>query len=110
MFSFEDKEKERLIRPFRRSLVVKLMGRQPSYGFMTRKLRQIWARKVAWVRFPDLPAPLFDKKFLLNLGNSIGRAIRLDIHTAQRARGKFARMCVELDLTKPLVPEFNVEG
>ncbi|KAI9125663.1 hypothetical protein K1719_003081 [Acacia pycnantha] len=38
------------------------------------------------------------------------RAIRLDIHTAQRARGKFARMCVELDLTKPLVPEFNVEG
>ncbi|KAI9117729.1 hypothetical protein K1719_011144 [Acacia pycnantha] len=65
---------------------------------------------VAWVRLPDLPAPLFDKKFLLNLGNSIGKAIRLDIHTAQRARGKFVRMCVELDLTKPLVPAFNVEG
>ncbi|KAI9106408.1 hypothetical protein K1719_021936 [Acacia pycnantha] len=65
---------------------------------------------VAWVRFSDLPAPLFDKKFLLNLGNSIGKAIRLDIHTAQRARGKFARMCVELDLTKPLVPEFKVDG
>ncbi|KAI9095716.1 hypothetical protein K1719_026276 [Acacia pycnantha] len=28
---------------------------------------------VAWVRFPDLPVPLFDKKFLLNLGNSIGK-------------------------------------
>ncbi|KAI9087884.1 hypothetical protein K1719_030214 [Acacia pycnantha] len=65
---------------------------------------------VAWVRFPDLPAPLFDKKFLLNLGNSIGKAIRLDIHTAQRARGKFLRMCVELDLTKPLVPKFSVDG
>ncbi|KAI9103629.1 hypothetical protein K1719_023252 [Acacia pycnantha] len=65
---------------------------------------------VAWVRFPDLLAPLFNKKFLLNLGNAIGKAIRLDVHTAQRARGKFARMCVELDLTKPLVPEFNVEG
>ncbi|KAI9078128.1 hypothetical protein K1719_039896 [Acacia pycnantha] len=64
---------------------------------------------VAWVRFPDLPAPLFDKKFLLSLGNSIGKAIRLDIHTAQRTRGKFARMCVELDLTKPLIPEFCVE-
>ncbi|KAI9107862.1 hypothetical protein K1719_021198 [Acacia pycnantha] len=37
---------------------------------------------VAWVRFPDLPAPLFDKKFLFNLGNSIGKAIRLDVHTA----------------------------
>ncbi|KAI9126914.1 hypothetical protein K1719_002510 [Acacia pycnantha] len=65
---------------------------------------------VAWVRFPDLPAPLFDKKFLLNLGNVIGKAIKLDIHTAQQARGKFARMCVELDLTKPLVPEFEIEG
>ncbi|KAI9082420.1 hypothetical protein K1719_035563 [Acacia pycnantha] len=78
-FSFEEKEKERLLKPFHRM-------------------------------FPDLPTPLFDKKFLLNLGNSIGKAIRLDVHTAQRARGKFARMCVELDLTKPLVPEVNVEG
>ncbi|KAI9089145.1 hypothetical protein K1719_029424 [Acacia pycnantha] len=65
---------------------------------------------VAWVRFPELPTPLFDKKFLLNLGNAIGKAIRLDIHTAQRTRGKFARMCVELDLTKPLIPSFSVEG
>ncbi|KAI9094279.1 hypothetical protein K1719_026861 [Acacia pycnantha] len=136
-FSFEEKEKERLQRPFRRTLVVKLMGRQPAYGFMLRKLRQFWERKgkidifdlennfylpefnpnsekieslVAWVRFPELPAPLFDKKFLLNLGNSIGKAIRLDVHTAQRSRGKFARICIELDLTKPLIPSFSVEG
>ncbi|KAI9089743.1 hypothetical protein K1719_029036 [Acacia pycnantha] len=65
---------------------------------------------MAWVRLPYLPAPLFDKKFLLNLGNAIGKVIRLDIHTAQRARGKFARLCVELDLTKPLIPEFRVEN
>ncbi|KAI9105088.1 hypothetical protein K1719_022804 [Acacia pycnantha] len=156
-FVFEEKERDRLMRPFRRTLIVKLLGRQPSYGFMVKKLRQIWERKgnidifdlennfylvnfqylddymdaylnvarwrpdfypkntriesvVAWVCLPDLPAPLFDKKFLLNLGNVIGKAIRLDIHTAQRARGKFTRMCVELDLTKPLIPEFNVEG
>ncbi|KAI9128007.1 hypothetical protein K1719_001000 [Acacia pycnantha] len=165
---FEEKERERLLKPFQRTLVVKLLGRQPSYGFMVKKLKQIWERKgqidifdlendfylvnfqnmddymealtggpwvildaylsvarwkpefspthekivsvVAWVRFPDLPAPLFDKKFLLNLGNSIGKAIRLDVHTAQRTRGRFARMCVELDLSKPLVPEFDVEG
>ncbi|KAI9124767.1 hypothetical protein K1719_004094 [Acacia pycnantha] len=167
-FVFEDKEKERLMKPFGRTLVVKLLGRKPSYGFMVKNIRQIWERKghidifdlendfylvnfqhtddymealtggpwvindaylnvarwkpefspkkaqvesvVAWVRFPDLPAPLFDKKFLLNLGNVIGKAIKLDVHTAQRARGKFARMCVQLDLTKPLVPQFEVEG
>ncbi|KAI9111971.1 hypothetical protein K1719_017661 [Acacia pycnantha] len=93
------------------------MGRQHSFGFMVKKLRQIWERKgrierpefnpkdakinsvIAWVRFPDLLAQLFDKKFLLNLGKSIGRATRLDVHTTQRARGKFARMYVELDLS-----------
>ncbi|KAI9126128.1 hypothetical protein K1719_002549 [Acacia pycnantha] len=149
-FMFEEKENERLLRPFRYTLVVKLIGRQPAYGFMGKKLRQIWERKgtidifdlenyfylinfqhvddymealiggpcvisgaylsvtrwrpdfnpkneiiesvVAWVRFLDLLAPLFDKKFLLNLGNSIGKAIRLDVHAAQRARGKFARL------------------
>ncbi|KAI9092329.1 hypothetical protein K1719_027829 [Acacia pycnantha] len=42
---FEEKERERLMRPFRRTLVVKLMGRLPSYGFMVKKLRQIWERK-----------------------------------------------------------------
>ncbi|KAI9094816.1 hypothetical protein K1719_026622 [Acacia pycnantha] len=167
-FCFEEKEKERLWKPFGRTLVIKLSGRQPSYGFMVKKLRQLWERKgsidlfylqndfylvnfqrekdymealtggpwvindaylnvarwkpdfslknerietvVAWVRLPDFPAPLFDKKFLLNLGNVIGKAIKLDIHTAHRARGKFSRMCIELDLTKPLVPEFKVEG
>ncbi|KAI9126966.1 hypothetical protein K1719_001525 [Acacia pycnantha] len=167
-FEFEEKECECLMRPFSRTLVVKLLGRQISYGFMLKKLKQLWERKgnievfdcenhfylvnfqsledymealvggpwviadaylniarwkpefnpkneridsvVAWVRIPDLPVPFFDKKFLLNLGNSIGKAIRLDIHTAQRSRGKFARLCVELDLTKPLVPEFYVEG
>ncbi|KAI9073620.1 hypothetical protein K1719_044432 [Acacia pycnantha] len=79
---------------------------RPNFCLKNAKIESV----VAWVRLPDLPAPLFDKKFLLNLGNAIGKAIRLDIHTAQRARGKFARMCVELDLTKPLIPEFNVEG
>ncbi|KAI9077968.1 hypothetical protein K1719_040097 [Acacia pycnantha] len=44
-FKFDEKEKERLNRPFRRTLVVKLMGRQPSYGFMMKKLKQIWERK-----------------------------------------------------------------
>ncbi|KAI9111196.1 hypothetical protein K1719_017807 [Acacia pycnantha] len=108
------------------------MGRQPAYGFMLKKLRQFWERKgkidvfdlendfylVNFQNSEDYmgaltggPWVIADAyKFLMNLGNAIGKAIRLDVHTAQRSRGKFARMCVELDLTKPLVPEFIVEG
>ena len=29
--------------------------------------------------------------------------LRVDTHTAFEARGRFARMCVQVDVTKPLV-------
>ncbi|KAI9087133.1 hypothetical protein K1719_030897 [Acacia pycnantha] len=45
MFSFEEKEKEHLMKPFHRTLVVKLMGRQLSFGFMLKKLKQLWEKK-----------------------------------------------------------------
>ncbi|KAI9078703.1 hypothetical protein K1719_039346 [Acacia pycnantha] len=45
IFNFDEKEKERLMKPFRRTLIVKLMGRKISYGFMVNKLRLLWARK-----------------------------------------------------------------
>ena len=38
-FTFDEKERERLMKPFRHTLVVKLLGRQPSYGFMMKKLK-----------------------------------------------------------------------
>ncbi|KAI9087634.1 hypothetical protein K1719_030504 [Acacia pycnantha] len=43
-------------------------------------------------------------------GNSIGKVLKLDVHTASRGRNKFARVCIELDLTKPLVPHYMVDG
>ncbi|KAI9079798.1 hypothetical protein K1719_038208 [Acacia pycnantha] len=39
-FNLEEKERERLLRPFRRTLVVKLMGRQPTMVLSLKKLRQ----------------------------------------------------------------------
>lgn len=35
---------------------------------------------------------------------------RWDAHTLSQARGKFARICVELDLAKPLTPFIEIEG
>lgn len=32
------------------------------------------------------------------------------MNTAQQSRGKFTRICVELDLDKPLVPFYRVDG
>ncbi|KAI9073370.1 hypothetical protein K1719_044649 [Acacia pycnantha] len=43
-FQIFEKE-ERLFRPFHKTLIVKLMGKQPNYMFMVQKLNQIWVRK-----------------------------------------------------------------
>lgn len=53
---------------------------------------------------------MFDRKALYNIVASIGKVLRLDNHTANRGRNKFARVSVELDLTKPLVPHYMIDG
>lgn len=42
------------------------------------------------------------------MGEKIGRPIRANHNTGVAARGRFARLCVEVDLTKPLLTMFKV--
>lgn len=68
-------------------------------------------RKLAiWVRLPGLPVDFYDRKFFFNLGNIIGKAIKVDDMTLHKARTLYARMCVEVDLGAPLLPEYIVDG
>ncbi|CAL1396494.1 unnamed protein product [Linum trigynum] len=57
---------------------------------------------VAWVQLPELPVHFYHREILFALGNLIGRTIKLDYHTEHLERGKFARIAIELDMTKPL--------
>lgn len=64
----------------------------------------------AWIRFPELPVEYYDERVLLAMGNTIGIAIKVDKTTHFASMGKFARVCVEIDLNKPFVPKVNVDG
>lgn len=59
-----------------------------------------------WVRFSDLPIEFYDYEFLMKLGGRIGEPKNIDEATSLVSRGKFTRMCVEIDITKPLVSKF----
>ena len=48
---------------------------------------------------------LFNEKFLWRLGSTLGEMLKIDKVTTIQSRGKFARICVELDLDKPLQPK-----
>ncbi|OMO72173.1 Endonuclease/exonuclease/phosphatase [Corchorus capsularis] len=48
--------------------------------------------------------------YLMKMGSHLGRVIKIDTVTWEGSRGRFAKVCVELDLTKPLLPFVIVEG
>lgn len=67
--------------------------------------------KVAvWVRVPELPLELYNETFLRRLGGSLGTFLKIDKLTSIHSRGQFARLSVEIDLAKPLIPHVMVRG
>ncbi|CAI0394249.1 unnamed protein product [Linum tenue] len=67
-------------------------------------------RVVAWVQLPELPVHFYHREVLFALGNLIGRTVKLDYHTEKLERGKFARLAIELDMTKPLPTRIRLDG
>ena len=56
-----------------------------------------------WIRLNELPIEYYNEKALHQIGNSIGNVLRVDTHTATETKGKFARLCVQIDVNKPLI-------
>lgn len=68
-------------------------------------------KKVAvWVRVPELPLELYNDKFLTRLGNCLGVMLKIDRLTSFHHRGQFARLCVEINLANPVIPQVVVRG
>ncbi|CAI0436048.1 unnamed protein product [Linum tenue] len=65
---------------------------------------------VAWIQLPELPVHFYHREVLFALGNLIGRTVKLDYHTEHLERGKFARLAVELDMSKPLATRIRLDG
>ncbi|KAL7202045.1 hypothetical protein ACSBR1_033676 [Camellia fascicularis] len=61
-----------------------------------------------WVRFPNLPIEYYDEKVLYHISKVLGNPLKVDINTAMAARGKYVRVCVEMDLRKPLISHLTI--
>lgn len=60
------------------------------------------SRMAAWIRVSAMQLECFDIWALKRIGNLLGKLLKIDTLTTSQNRGKFARICVELDLTQPL--------
>ena len=61
-----------------------------------------------WVRLPELPIEFYDAIVLREIGSAIGLVLRIDSYTALESRGSYARLCVQVDLEKPLITFMRV--
>ena len=55
-----------------------------------------------WIRLKGLPIEYYNLEALIHIGKSIGNVLRVDSHTAMETRGRYARICVQVDVDKPL--------
>ena len=56
-----------------------------------------------WIRLYQLPIELYEAEVLREIGESIGKVLRVDTHIASEARGKYVRLCIQIDINKPLI-------
>ncbi|XP_028764213.1 uncharacterized protein LOC114722336 [Neltuma alba] len=81
-------------------------------------------RVATWVRIPDIPMHYYNSHYISRFGDKIGRTLKVDMKTlndfqstnSKIKRGKYVRICVELNLQKKFVPKiisigsvYNVE-
>lgn len=60
-------------------------------------------RTMVWIRFPGVNLYYYDESVLLALAAAIGKPIKVDSNTLDICRGRFARVCVEIDLNIPVI-------
>ena len=56
-----------------------------------------------WVRLNELLVEYYDAVALREIMSAMGPILKVDTNTASGKRGRYARFCVQIDLSKPLV-------
>ncbi|CAN1154518.1 hypothetical protein LINPERHAP1_LOCUS13127 [Linum perenne] len=123
---FTDDEIKSFYRPWSKALVVKVLERTFSFAAVKRRLENLWARNgniqvsdasnsFFLVRFAD-PSDYQRAGFqgpwkvaVTRIGNNIGKTVRLDLATTEGARGRYDRVCVEIDISKPLLGKYMID-
>ncbi|MCH97149.1 DUF4283 domain protein, partial [Trifolium medium] len=119
----EPKVFQDLCTPWKDAIVVKLLGKNLRYNTMKEHLQKVWKLQGGFeimdndngfymVKFDHAAEK---EKFTTGgpwfiFDHSIGRPIKVDINTLKVKKGRFARVCVEVDLIVPVVGKIWVNG
>ncbi|XP_010513494.2 PREDICTED: uncharacterized protein LOC104789504 [Camelina sativa] len=63
-----------------------------------------------WVHLTNIPVHFYHRSILMGIAKGLGKPVRVDLTTLNFERARFARICVEVDLKKPLKGSVMVNG
>ena len=63
-----------------------------------------------WIRLSNIPVTFYHKDLLMSIAKGLGKPLKVDINTLTFERGRFARICVEVNLKKPLKGTITING
>ncbi|XP_075078982.1 uncharacterized protein LOC142164657 [Nicotiana tabacum] len=61
-----------------------------------------------WMRLPVLPTEFYDLEILQRVGSKLGKLLKIDSCTSSTSWGRYARICIEVPLEKPLKTHVNI--
>lgn len=63
-----------------------------------------------WIRLLKLLIEYYEPSMLRAIGETIGPVLRIDTHTAAESQGRFARLCVHVNLDEPITKLLKMGG
>ena len=63
-----------------------------------------------WIHLSELPIEYYEESVFRDIGRAIRPVLRVDTHTTLEVRGKFARLCVQVNLDESIVKTIEVGG
>ena len=79
--------------------LLSLQPREPNFRPSSTNISSV----AVWVRLNELPIEYYNAKALHQIDNSISNVLRVNTFIAFESRGRFARLCIQIDVEKPLV-------
>ncbi|KAI8535766.1 hypothetical protein RHMOL_Rhmol10G0199300 [Rhododendron molle] len=133
--SITEEEKDRIRKPWSTSIIIRVIGRTFGHMYLMSKLESLWKPSekmeclelgnhfllvrfhspippVTWqkcsMRDHGLPIEFYDKAILCKIGAEIGKLLKIDFRTEKNEKVRFARLCVQVDLSIALTSRVRV--
>jgi hypothetical protein len=104
--SYADRDKVFMNGPYTiRNMPMLLREWKPNFNLKSDMLRTI----PIWVKLPQLPLYLWGAKSLSKIGSALGNPLVTDECTANKFQISYARILVEVDITKELPQEITIK-